>query len=983
MPSKSKQFPGARELDEAWLRVLPDEAQRQSVARILAGVIQHAHAVAPGTWMISYRPSRSSFNLNVGRIFVVSVDLTGMSFLFDSTVLNEDSFPKEWKGCKPGYRFKVLPEATFRHAPISDVLSEWERIEPAFLSAVDKAIPTASITPWYPFHFNDAVDLIARDASVDLPYPVHPRSREPETAAALVQLIEQFGKSYVLSADGRDHYKKYLDSKQYFRESLDEIRRKRDAREEVTDAILTRLLPHADTTYTRTQNVWRTVAPVITRDMKQLFEGAGWAKKEDWPEIALRVLDFFLACEEDPDSLEMHCSRFAKEVPAKGFQAAILSAGLMALNPDRFSLVNRKPLYLIEHFAGIIVSSDLTEYPRANKQLQNLAELASEALLDIEDLEGLNTVERLDMFSHWLVAVRKWRPGGVRYWKVAPGEQAWNWDFCRENNVITLGWDEYGDVGALSRSEFDAQAKRLIAENTEFKKHSATQVWTFAHEIRPGDRIIANLGMSHVLGIGTVEGEYFFVPGEEHGHRIPVKWENTSPYDVPRQGWRNTIVSLNDKKFKQILEFGANQDGPRAWVFQANPSLFNLEEQLTIKNNAALERWRTTRYYDDIREGDIAILWQAGKNAGIFALAEVTAPPVAATAEDIASDPYIYKNAWFTSIRITRILNRPILKSELLDNPILAETHVIKSPQGTNFRVTHEEWAELKKLIPYQPTDPPWPPIITLEEIAKTTGFDVGELERWVRAIERKKQAVLYGPPGTGKTFIAEYLARYLANDNGGFVRLVQFHPAYTYEDFIQGLRPEIGANGGLDYQLAPGRFLEFCEDAKRRKGTCVLILDEINRANLARVFGELMYLLEYRDQEIPLAGGRTLKVPSNVRIIGTMNTADRSIALVDHALRRRFAFIALRPQYSILEQFHAEEDFNIGPLVDTLRRLNQTIDDPNYEVGISFFMKEKLGDHLEDIWRMEIEPYLEEYFFDQANKVKEFSWDKLASEFE
>ncbi|WP_090396440.1 AAA family ATPase [Natribacillus halophilus] len=106
-----------------------------------------------------------------------------------------------------------------------------------------------------------------------------------------------------------------------------------------------------------------------------------------------------------------------------------------------------------------------------------------------------------------------------------------------------------------------------------------------------------------------------------------------------------------------------------------------------------------------------------------------------------------------------------------------------------------------------------------------------------------------------------------------------------------------------LDYPLQEGRFLEFCQRARRKQGECVLIIDEINRANLSRVFGELMYLLEYRDQEVPLAGGGILSIPNNVRIIGTMNTADRSIALMDHALRRRFAFLPLRPNYEILRR--------------------------------------------------------------------------------
>ena len=157
-----------------------------------------------------------------------------------------------------------------------------------------------------------------------------------------------------------------------------------------------------------------------------------------------------------------------------------------------------------------------------------------------------------------------------------------------------------------------------------------------------------------------------------------------------------------------------------------------------------------------------------------------------------------------------------------------------------------------------------------------------------------------------------------------------------------------------------------------------MLILDEINRANLSRVFGELMYLLEYREETIPLAAGEVFSLPSNVRLIGTMNTADRSIALVDHALRRRFAFLELSPNYGVLEKFHEANGNSVSELIETLQRVNKQIRDPHYMVGISFFMRIDLKEQIEDIWRMEIEPYLDEYFFDQPTKTDEFRWGKL-----
>ena len=136
------------------------------------------------------------------------------------------------------------------------------------------------------------------------------------------------------------------------------------------------------------------------------------------------------------------------------------------------------------------------------------------------------------------------------------------------------------------------------------------------------------------------------------------------------------------------------------------------------------------------------------------------------------------------------------------------------------------------------------------------------------------------------------------------------------------------------------------------------------------------MYLLEYREKEIPLASGNTFRIPENVRIIGTMNTADRSITQFDYALRRRFAFIELRPNYEVLRRYHLKTGFAVEGLIQILKRLNQAIGDKNYEIGISFFLTDNLREDIEDIWRMEIEPYLEEYFFNQLDKVQEFRWN-------
>ena len=271
-----------------------------------------------------------------------------------------------------------------------------------------------------------------------------------------------------------------------------------------------------------------------------------------------------------------------------------------------------------------------------------------------------------------------------------------------------------------------------------------------------------------------------------------------------------------------------------------------------------------------------------------------------------------------------------------------------------------------------------------VENFARESGFAEERIERWIRALQRKRQAIFYGPPGTGKTYSAERVGAILTGD-ADRVETVQFHPGYSYEEFIQGIRPEYDEeNGTLTYPVKDGRFVEFCDAARGDDGYYALVLDEINRAEVSAVFGELMYLLEYRGREIRLPQREEpFSVPEKIYVLGTMNTADRSIALVDFALRRRFAMIGIEPSYDVLRNFHDDTGHDVDGLIDVLQEINETIGDEDFYVGITYFLEERLDDHIADIWEMEIEPYLEEYFFDERETVEQFRWDAVRNRIE
>jgi len=252
-----------------------------------------------------------------------------------------------------------------------------------------------------------------------------------------------------------------------------------------------------------------------------------------------------------------------------------------------------------------------------------------------------------------------------------------------------------------------------------------------------------------------------------------------------------------------------------------------------------------------------------------------------------------------------------------------------------------------------------------------------------VRALlDERRQIIFYGPPGTGKTYIARKLAADLVGPEQ--VKLVQFHPAYTYEDFFEGYRPAPGVGQGtISFELKAGPLRQLVNRAREHPDQAfVLIVDEINRANLAKVFGELYFLLEYRDQAVDLlysADEEGFTLPKNLYLIGTMNTADRSIALIDAAMRRRFAFIELSPDIeptkSLLDRWSSHHE--LGDTAATLlRRLNQRIADPDFRIGPAYFMKSADPDahsveRLERVWRTSILPLLQEHHYGEWENVK------------
>ncbi|MFR3686158.1 MAG: AAA family ATPase [Enterococcus sp.] len=275
-------------------------------------------------------------------------------------------------------------------------------------------------------------------------------------------------------------------------------------------------------------------------------------------------------------------------------------------------------------------------------------------------------------------------------------------------------------------------------------------------------------------------------------------------------------------------------------------------------------------------------------------------------------------------------------------------------------------------------------PPYTKDDFLNKVYMDEDTYNTLTELLEAKYNVILQGAPGVGKTFAAKRLAySIMGQKDTSRVAMVQFHQSYSYEDFIQGYRPSKDG-----FELVNGAFYKFCKEAEEdNERPYFFIIDEINRGNLSKILGELMMLIEKdkRGEKIKLLySNEWFTVPQNVRIIGMMNTADRSLALMDYALRRRFAFFDFAPAFSSegFKNYLSEKDSpKLEKLIAAVESLNSTISTDEslgdgFRIGHSYFCTD---DEITDEWlksvvEYEVIPLIKEYWFDEPTKVRDWS---------
>ncbi len=628
---------------------------------------------------------------------------------------------------------------------------------------------------------------------------------DPSKRQRFEALFHEFVTAYASTPAGQKHGEGYAPARKDARAGYDAVVRAASRGEDVTDLVIRRLLPHGDADFERVR--------------KQ-------TDAEAWPKVAEALLAFVRTCNEEPADLRAACGKLVARPDMAPFHAGLVSPILNALRPKDFILVHAHSRAAMNYFAGTDLSLSLRDYPALNETAEALISEASDVLAGPAKDRSVSTRDMLDMFAYWLVTERDYplREGG--FWKIEPGPGAAHWGECKDEGFIGVDCEDLGDLAGISREDFDWRCRKVLSGRSGLSRDVLLTAWQLSR-IRQGDHVVANRGVSEVLGLGLVTGPYTFEPGAALPHRLPVEWIDARARKVSRPRWTRTLLEI---------------DLPT---------------------------------YEDLRG----------------------TPP--------------------------------------LDGAGTAAVHV-RRPLYGDYSVT---------------------------QLAADLSRDEGEVARWARTARRKGQILLAGPPGAGKTFAAEHLARHLVSGGDGFVELVQLHPSWTYEAFVHG--------------EVPGRFADFCARARGR-GPCVMVLDEIDRADLGRVLGELLYLLEDRTRSITLAVGGRLEIPDNVLLVGTMNTGRRAEERAELSLLRRFAHVTLSTDVASLKRFHDRRATGFDP-----RRLCAVLDGARARVGLAPFMRHDLGDEgvLEDLWLSEIEPYLEVALRDTPGEIETLRWKTIEKE--
>lgn len=559
----------------------------------------------------------------------------------------------------------------------------------------------------------------------------------------------------------------------------------------------------------------------------------------------------------------------------------------------------------------------------------------------------------------------------IKYWLYSAGEKSYKWDEFYKDGIMAIGWDYLGDLTKYSSQEEIANKITKEENKTQYPMNDSKANWEFAKDMQVGDIVYVKKGLQDALiGRGIVKSDYIYDANRNEYKSIrKVEWTHNGIYDVDfkvldiKQWNQKTLTEISQSKYKDFClkiedVFMKKQPEENSNSLQVNIPL----NQILYGPPGTGKTYSVRQYITDI----------VGQNPGLKTDNEEQ--KINNAVKDLtwysAIALSMYKNGKNNKYKVPNLQHQKIIKA-------FAATKESKKIKATLWFQMQSHTSESSENVNNSTKHPPYL-------------FDKTENSEWYLT-------------ETGIKFVEENLSEQLEFLNAknssrkieDFYKFITFHQSYSYEEFVEGIKPSINNdedNATISYEYNRGIFKEICQQANSDpENNYLLIIDEINRGNISKIFGELITLIESDKRVIPnderiFENTKTQNeelvvilpytkskfgVPSNLYILGTMNTSDRSIASIDIALRRRFKFVEMMPKRELVADF----GINFADVFENLNTKIKILLDRDHQIGHSYFIKTKYenagSDELKAIWFSEILPLLNEYFYCDWEKLK------------